>query len=180
MTPIRILIADDHPIFRQSLRQVCEAGGFEIVGETGDGKEALALTFHARPDVILMDVSLPTLDSVQAIRSITQEIPETRVIVLAPHREHEVALEAIKAGARGYLLKDDDPDALLEAVRAVYRNEASLDSYLTAKVLDELCRLGQDSQSTFAELSSAIPPTQRDIVSTGSFLCKTFNVGHRT
>ena len=143
MKPIRILIADDHKLFRKSLRQVCEGGGYEVVGEAGDGETAADLANSLHPDVVLMDITLPVLDSVATIGRIRQENPEIRIIVMAPYQDPTIALAALKAGARGFLLKDDAADAILAAVRAVYRNEAPVDSYLTAHLLDELGRLSK-------------------------------------
>ncbi len=141
MKPIRILIADDHQLFRKSLRQVCESEGYEVVGEASDGVAAAEFATTLHPDVILMDITLPVLDSVATITRIRQENPEIRMIVMAPYQDPVAALAALKAGARGFLLKDDAAETILDAVRAVYRNEAPVDSYLTARLLDELGRL---------------------------------------
>ena len=143
MKPIRILIADDHQLFRRSLRQVCESGGYEVVGEAGDGETAADLANSLHPDVVLMDITLPVLDSVATISRIRRENPEIRIIVMAPYQDPAIALATLKAGARGFLLKDDAAEAILAAVRAVYRNEAPVDSYLTAHLLDELGRLSK-------------------------------------
>jgi DNA-binding NarL/FixJ family response regulator len=139
--PIRILIADDHKLFRQSLRQVCESEGYEVIGEAVDGEATAELARQLHPDVILMDITLPVMDSVTTISRIRQENPEIRMIVMAPYQDPTAAMAALKAGARGFLLKDDSAEAILEAVKAVYRNEAPVDPYLTARLLDELGRL---------------------------------------
>ena len=154
MRPIRILIADDHKLFRKSLHQVCESGGFDVVGAAGSGEEAVEQAGRLHPDVILMDISLPVLDSARAISRIRRENPEIRIIVMAPYQDQAVALAALKAGARGYLMKDDASEAILEAVRAVYRNEAPVNAYLTAKVLDELGRLERRSALVGGETRS--------------------------
>jgi len=144
MAPIRILLADDHRLFRQGMRQICEIlGGFEVVGEAENGEEAVHLAQELQPDVILMDVQMPVLDGVEATRLITENNLAIRVIILTMYRQDRYVFEAIKAGARGYLLKDADEQELVEVVRAVHRGEALIDSALASKVLDEFRRLSQ-------------------------------------
>ena len=144
MAPIRVLIADDHRLFRQGLRQICEMkGGFEVMGEANDGQEALDLAFRLQPDIVLMDINMPVLDGVQATRLISEKVPTTRVIVLTIYRQDRYVFEAIKAGARGYLLKDIDWQDLVEAVRAVQRGEALINPTLAARLLAEFRRLSQ-------------------------------------
>jgi DNA-binding NarL/FixJ family response regulator len=106
MTPIRLLLADDHRLFRQGMRQICEVlGGFSVVGEAENGEEAVRLVLELQPDVILMDINMPLLDGVQATAMITEKYPAARVIILTMYRQDRYVFEAIKAGARGYLLK---------------------------------------------------------------------------
>jgi DNA-binding NarL/FixJ family response regulator len=144
MTAIRVLIADDHRIVRQGLRHVCErTGGFAVVGEAQNGQEAVGMAQQLRPDVILMDVNMPVLDGVQATRFIIEAEPAMRVIILTMYRQDQYVFEAIKAGARGYLLKDVDEQDLVDAVRAVFRGEALINPSLAANLLDEFRRLSQ-------------------------------------
>jgi DNA-binding NarL/FixJ family response regulator len=144
MAPIRILLADDHRLFRQGMRQICEVlGGFEVVGEAENGEEAAHLAKELQPDVILMDINMPLLDGVQATSLITENNLTTRVIILTMYRQDSYVFEAIKAGARGYLLKDADEQELVDVVRAVHRGEALIDSALASRVLDEFRRLSQ-------------------------------------
>jgi NarL family two-component system response regulator LiaR len=137
MPSIRVLIADDHRLFRQGLCYMCESGGLIVVGEAGNGQEAVEMARRLKPDVVLMDVQMPVLDGVQATALITQESPATRVIILTMYRQDQYVFEAIKAGARGYLLKDIDELELVEAVRAVHRGEALVNPTLAARLLDE-------------------------------------------
>lgn len=144
MSSIRVLIADDHRIVRQGLCHVCErTGGFVVVGEAQDGQQAVKIAQQLRPDVILMDVNMPVLDGVQATRLIVEAEPSMRVIILTMYRRDRYVFEAIKAGARGYLLKDVDEQDLVDAIRAVYRGEALINPSLAAKLLDEFRRLSQ-------------------------------------
>lgn len=144
MSSIRVLIADDHRIVRQGLCHVCErTGGFVVVGEAQDGQQAVKMAQQLRPDVILMDVNMPVLDGVQATRLIVEAEPSMRVIILTMYRRDRYVFEAIKAGARGYLLKDVDEQDLVDAIRAVYRGEALINPSLAAKLLDEFRRLSQ-------------------------------------
>ena len=149
MPPIRVLIADDHRLFRQGLRQLCETvGGFEVVGEAENGQVAVDLARQLKPDVILMDINMPVLDGVQATSFITENTQAVRVIILTMYRQDRYVFEAIKAGARGYLLKDIDEEELVKAVRVVQQGEALIDPGLAAKLLNEFRRMGTATPET--------------------------------
>jgi DNA-binding NarL/FixJ family response regulator len=144
MSAIQVLIADDHRIVRQGLRHVCElAGGLTVVGEAEDGREAVKLARQLQPDVILMDINMPILDGVQATSFIVEANPAARVIILTMYRQDRYVFEAIKAGARGYLLKDIDEQDLVAAIRAVHQGDALINPSLAAKLLGEFRRLSQ-------------------------------------
>jgi DNA-binding NarL/FixJ family response regulator len=144
MSAIRVLIADDHRIVRQGLCHVCErTGGFAVVGEAQNGQEAVKMAQQLQPDVILMDVNMPVLDGVQATRFIVEAQPAMRVIILTMYRQDRTVFEAIKAGARGFLLKDVDEQELVDAIQAVSRGEALINPSLAASLLDEFRRLSQ-------------------------------------
>jgi DNA-binding NarL/FixJ family response regulator len=144
MSLIRVLIADDHRIVRQGLRHVCElAGGFRVVGEAENGQQAVKLARQLQPDVILMDINMPVWDGVQATSLIVDENPSARVIILTMYRQDQYVFQAIKAGARGYLLKDIDEQDLVAAIQAVHRGEALIDPSLAVKLLDEFRRVSQ-------------------------------------
>jgi NarL family two-component system response regulator LiaR len=139
MPPIKILIADDHTLMRQGLRQLCEGlGGFVVVAEARNGAEAVALACTAQPDVILMDIVMPGMDGVEAIRQIVRATPTARIIALTMYREEQYMLDAIRAGARGYLLKTVDAGELIAAIEAVHRGEYLIDPIIAARVLSEL------------------------------------------
>lgn len=155
MSPIRVLIADDHRLFRQGLRHVCQAaGGIEVVGEAENGREAVRLAQELKPDVVLMDIRMPDLDGVEATRQITAHDPTVRIVILTMYREDQYVFEAIKAGARGYLLKDADEQELVEAIHAVHRGEALINPALAARLLDEFRRLSQGEGAETEELTA--------------------------
>ncbi len=137
--PIRILIADDHAIVREGLRALIETEpGMDLVGEASDGVEAVQMARRLKPEVILLDLLMPRKDGLAAIAEIQQDRPEARILVLTSFAEDEKVFPAIKAGARGYLLKDTSPQALLQAIRDVYRGESSLHPTIARKLLEEI------------------------------------------
>ena len=139
MSQIRLLLADDHTLMRQGLRQLCEGlGGFTVVAEAENGAQAVALARTAQPDVILMDIVMPDMDGVEAIRQIMRAIPATRIIALTMYRQEQYMLDAIRAGARGYLLKTVDACDLIAAIEAVHRGDYLIDPISAARVLSEL------------------------------------------
>jgi DNA-binding NarL/FixJ family response regulator len=151
MPPTRILIADDHTLMRQGLRQLCEGlGGFTVVAEAENGAQAVTLARTTQPDVILMDIVMPGLDGVEAIRQIVGEIPAARIIALTMYRQEQYMLDAIRAGARGYLLKTVDARDLIAAIEAVHRGEYLIDPIIAARVLSEL-HLGMPPQAPRVE-----------------------------
>ncbi len=136
---IRVLIADDHAVVREGLRTfIGLQEDLEVVGEAADGREAVAAAERLRPDVVLMDLVMPHLDGVEAIRRIRERRPSARVIVLTSFIEDTKLFPALHAGAAGYLLKDVEPRELSRAIRAVAAGEALLDPSVTARLLREL------------------------------------------
>ena len=139
MPPIRLLIADDHTLVRQALRQLCAGlGGFDVVAEAESGAQAVALAHTTRPDVILMDIVMPAVNGVEAIRQIIGANPAARIIALTMYRQEKYMLDAIRAGARGYLLKTVDAEELIAAVEAVHRGDYLIDPLIAVRVLSEL------------------------------------------
>jgi DNA-binding NarL/FixJ family response regulator len=144
LTPeVRVVIVDDHPVVRQGLRTfLAVQEGIAVVGEAGDGAEALATVRSLAPDVVLLDLVMPGIDGVAAIARLTEESPDTRVLVLTSFADDDKLLAAVQAGAAGYLLKDVAPAELADAVRAVARGEAALSSRPAARLLREYAQGG--------------------------------------
>jgi DNA-binding NarL/FixJ family response regulator len=156
MSTVRILLADDHRMFRQGLRELIERKTrFEVVGEASTGREALAEVERLRPDLVLLDIQMPELDGVAVARQLAQLHPAIKIVMLTMYRQDQHLLEAIKAGARGYLLKDADADELIAVLERVARGDAALDPALTARVFDAVRRGG-------GGLVGAEPLTERE------------------
>jgi NarL family two-component system response regulator LiaR len=148
---IKVLIADDHLIVRRGLSSLLiPRNGMKVVGEAGDGKEAVALALELQPDVILMDMVMPNQDGVGAIKEIMQKMPGSRILVLTSFGEEARISEAIRAGALGYLLKDSSPDQLFQAIRNVAEGNLSLSQNLALKLMQELQRPPEPKPSDLA------------------------------
>jgi NarL family two-component system response regulator LiaR len=136
---VRILIADDHAVVREGLRTLISTKpGMQVVGEAADGFEAISQAHSLQPDVILLDMVMPRLDGLEAIRHIKQDRPDARILVLTSFDDDERVFSAIKAGALGYLLKDSSPQQLLQAINDVYYGRSSLHPAIALKVIREL------------------------------------------
>lgn len=138
---IRLLLADDHRMLREGLRRSMTDEGFDVVGEAADGEEAVRLADELRPDVVLMDVSMPQFDGVEATRRIHARLPDIRIVMLTMHADHGVIQAAIRAGASGYLVKDCAVEEVVEAVRLAAAGETILSPALAASMLQEVRRL---------------------------------------
>ena len=138
---IGVLVVDDHAVVREGLRTFLELqDGIAVVGEAADGEEAVRQAEALRPDVVLMDLVMPRLDGVGAMRELRRRLPATRVIVLTSFAEDERLLPAIQAGAAGYLLKNVAPTELARAVRAAHAGEALLDPVIAARLVDAIAQ----------------------------------------
>ena len=146
---IRILIVDDHPLIREGLRAILETQpDMELVGEARDGNEAVARAQALKPDVILMDLALPHMDGVEATRQIIQNDPLVRVLILSNYLDDDKVFGVLKAGAKGYLIKETNPQDLRQAVRAVYQGKSALDPAVQRKLVDQFAQTNGKSASS--------------------------------
>ena len=152
--PIRILLVDDHRLMRDGLRTLLELeGDLEVAGDAADGMEALESYAAVRPDVVLMDVRMPKMDGVEATRRVIDRWPTARVIILTTFDDDEYVFEGLRAGARGYLLKDVSGHELAEAVRTVTAGGALIEPSIARKVLAEFSRLPPPARPAESALS---------------------------
>jgi two-component system, NarL family, response regulator LiaR len=136
---IRVAIADDHAVVRQGLRTFLELqDGMDVVGEAADGEEAVALVERTAPDVVLLDLVMPRVDGLEAIRRIREHAPATRILVLTSFADDHTVLPAVRAGAAGYLLKDVQPPELASAIRTVHAGEALLAPSVATMLVEQL------------------------------------------
>ena len=146
MTTLRILLADDHTVVRQGLRKVLEERPeWQVVAEAGDGREAVRLAEQLKPDVAVMDVSMPLLNGIEATRQITRRVPETKVLVLSMYSDEAYVIQMLKAGATGYLLKDSAGVDLLQAVQDVSQGNAFFSPAVARLMSDDYARQRGDT-----------------------------------
>jgi DNA-binding NarL/FixJ family response regulator len=148
---LRVLIADDHALFRDGLRSLLEAQGIEVIAEARNGREAIELARVHKPDVVLMDLSMPEMGGLEATRLLTAELPEIRVVVLTASEDDADLFEAVKSGAQGYLPKDLEASQLFALLAGVTRGEPALTPGLARKVL-----------GAFAQANESRPPSRGD------------------
>lgn len=135
---IRVLLADDHTILRRGVRMLVDSQlDMEVVGEAKTGREAIDETRKLKPDIVVMDVSMPELNGIEGTRQICDELTDTKVLALSMHKDSVYVREILRAGALGYLLKDSEDDDLLKAIRAVARGEAFLSPAISFAVLSD-------------------------------------------
>ncbi|MBM3150773.1 MAG: response regulator transcription factor [Chloroflexi bacterium] len=155
MKTIRVLLADDHRLVRQGLRALLEARpGFIVVGEVADGAEAVELAEKEQPDVVLMDISMPNLNGLEATRQITQRKIETRIVILSMHASSSYAVRALKCGASGYILKDADQEEIIQAIQAVMQGRRYLSPAISNQVLEALLNPKDGSDDPYNALTT--------------------------
>jgi DNA-binding NarL/FixJ family response regulator len=135
---MRILVADDHSLFRDGLVSLLEAAGFEVVGQVGDGTAAVEAALRLRPDAVLMDITMPGLNGLEALRQIRAQWPEAQVVILTASDDETSLFEAVEAGARGYLLKSLNADEFVDMLNGLARGEAAMTRQTTARLLTGL------------------------------------------
>ena len=163
MSTIRILLADDQDIIRHGLQMIIELqADMSVVGQAANGEEALRLACELKPDIVLMDIQMPKMNGIRATRAITSELPQTRVVILTTYDVDGYVFDGIRAGARGYLLKDTSSEKLQEVIRSVHHGESQIDPAIAGKVMDEFRRL--------STASPASPPKPESQVATDEII----------
>src|SRR5918912_2390788 len=159
---IRVLIADDHPVFRDGMRGMLEAAeDMEVVGEATSGTEAVGRASELAPDVVLMDLKMPGLNGVEATRSIVQSVPGTYVLVITMFEDDSSVFAAMRAGARGYVLKDAEREEILRAIRAVSHGEAIFSPAIASRLITFLApHRAPAADATFPDLTER----ERDVL----------------
>ncbi|MGA3241340.1 MAG: response regulator transcription factor [Bryobacteraceae bacterium] len=147
MSQIRIALADDHAVMRTGLRLVLERqADFSVVGEASDGREAVALVQRETPDVLVMDIGMPNLNGIEAARQVGAAAPQVAVVILSMHSDESYVLRALKAGARGYLLKESAESDLIAAIRAVHAGKAFFSPAVSRMLVEDYVRQLQDRE----------------------------------
>lgn len=134
---IRLLLADDHTMLREGLRRSMEGEGFDVVGEASDGDEAVRMAEEFHPDVVLMDVSMPVMDGIEATRLLKERLAGTQVVMLTMHADEDLIVKAVRAGAAGYLVKDCTTDEVARTVRMAANGETAISPELAESMLDQ-------------------------------------------
>jgi DNA-binding NarL/FixJ family response regulator len=160
---VRILIADDHSLFRDGLRSLLQAQGHEVVGEARNGKQAIEMAGALHPDLVLMDVSMPEMDGVAATRELTAQHPGVKVVMLTASEHDETLFEAIKAGAQGYLLKNLEADEFFSLLDRASNGEPALTPTLARKLLHEFARPALVAETAVTE-PDALTDREREVL----------------
>ncbi len=162
---IRVLIADDHELFRRGLRMVLEdEDDIEVVGEAGDGTDAVALTSETVPDVVVMDVRMPEVSGIDATAQIKEELPHTKILMLTISDEEDDLYEAIKAGANGYLLKEISIDEVGDAVRSVHGGQSLISPSMASKLLDEFAAMVKKEEEKQQVPAPRLTPREMEVL----------------
>jgi two-component system response regulator NreC len=163
MNPIRILLADDHTVMRRGLRALLERQtGFTVVAEASDGREAVDLAAAVHPDVAVMDIGMPNLNGIEAAQRITGKNPNTAVVMLSMHADEGYVLRTLKAGARGYLLKDSPEEDLINAIRAVHEGKAFFSPAISKMLAEDYMR--QLRQRGMEDSYELLTPREREVL----------------
>src|ERR671916_1474486 len=150
----RLVVVDDHALMREAINAILAMDpSLEVVGEAQDGQEAIVCCRELRPDLVLMDVSMPRMDGLEATRRLKEELPETSVLFLTAHADHRLLMDAVKAGAAGYVLKGERPDNILDAIRAVLEGGTPLDQGVAMGLLRSIAAEQTASSSSTASSS---------------------------
>jgi len=179
---VRILIADDHALFRNVLKSLLQVEGHDVVGEAANGREAIDLTRKLQPDIVLMDVSMPELDGITATKTLVAEVPNVKIIILTASEDDAKLFDAIKAGAQGYLLKNLEAEDFFAMLDRASRGEPALTANLARKLLQEFARPAEAPED-----ADALTDREREVlelmiegVTSNRKLAKRLNVSENT
>lgn len=165
MKPIRILIVDDHTLLRSGIKLALQRhAGFEVVGEAGDGLEGIKRAKQLKPDVVLLDLHMPGTSGLEALRVLVEDVPETQVVMLTVSEDAEDLLETLRAGARGYLLKNIDTEFLLESIRRAAHGESVMSPQMAHKLADSLRAPPKESAAVADVNPGKLSPREREII----------------
>jgi DNA-binding NarL/FixJ family response regulator len=162
--PMRVLLVDDHSLVRSAIRQALEAPDIVVVGEARTAEEALEMAPRLRPDLLLLDIDLPGMSGIEAVRELAPRLPDTRVVMLTVSTDRRDLLEAVRHGAAGYLTKDLTGDALLRAVRGLRRGDLPMSRVHAAQVLEHLQRGGRAASSQADEVGGLLSAREHEVL----------------
>lgn len=182
MKPLRVLLADDHTLMRAGLRKLVEGiQGFQVIAEASDGRETVRLAREREPDIVLLDISMPGLNGLDATALIVKAVPATRVVVLSMHTTEGYVLAALRAGAVGYVVKDAAVDELERALRAVGNGQGWLSPVVSRHLFDDYLRLAasREDAAPSAVGNELLTPRQREILQLVAEGCTTRDIAKR-
>ena len=162
--PLRVIVADDDPIARRSIKQALAQPGIVVIAEAHDGREAVELCLHYKPDVVLMDVVMPVLDGIQATKRIIEQRPDQTVVILTSSDEEEFGFVGLRAGAAGFLSKDVDIDVLPQATRGAANGEAVISRRLGMRLVEHLRKVPEPSSTGMRPVKSPLTPREWEII----------------
>ncbi|HEY6843601.1 MAG TPA: response regulator transcription factor [Thermoanaerobaculia bacterium] len=179
---MRILIADDHALFRNGLKSLLQVEGHEVIGEAKNGREAIDLTKKLQPDVVLMDVGMPELDGISATKTLVAEMPGVKVIILTASEDDAKLFDAIKAGAQGYLLKNLEAEDFFSMLERASRGEPALTPNLARKLLQEFARPAEtpEDADTLTDREREVLELMIEGITSNRKLAKRLNVSENT
>ncbi len=160
----RILVVDDHPLTRDALTSLLAQGGFDVVGEAGDGAEALELAHTLQPDLVLLDLTMPGMDGLTVLPRLRSAAPRCEVVVLTASGTEENLLAAIRGGAAGYLLKSEPPERIIEFLRGVARGEAALSGAVARRLLDQVRVGGRNGSGVPDSIAQALSAREVEVL----------------
>jgi DNA-binding NarL/FixJ family response regulator len=161
---LRVMLVDDHPMVRSAIRQALEAPDVDVVAEASSAEEAIGMAPTVRPDVLLLDIDLPGLSGIEAVRELAPRLPDTRIVMLTASTDHRDLLDAVRYGASGYLTKDLTGDALLRAIRGLRRGDLAMSRGHAAAVVEHLARTARPAGAADGTLEALLSAREQDVL----------------